>query len=103
MDKKISVASFWLGIACVVMTVIFRGLAALGIWPILVPANGAGIRYITFHRAAEVFLMLPIVAGLMNRWHSKNFMTRFCASDCPYAQKCHRQRPIWKEAAPVAA
>ncbi len=28
MDKKIPVASYWLGIVCVVMTVIFRGLAA---------------------------------------------------------------------------
>jgi hypothetical protein len=30
MDKKIPVASYWLGIVCVVMTVILRGLAALG-------------------------------------------------------------------------
>ena len=44
MDKKIFAASYWLGVACVVMTVIFRGLAALGIWPILVPANGPGSR-----------------------------------------------------------
>ena len=70
MDKKIFVASNWLGVACVVVTVIFRGLAALGIWPILVPANGAGITYITLHRAAEVFLLLSIAAGLM-RWHGK--------------------------------
>jgi hypothetical protein len=57
------VASYWLGIACVVMTVIFRGLAAVAIWPILVPANGAGITYITFHRAAGVFLLLSICRG----------------------------------------
>jgi hypothetical protein len=43
MDKKIPVASYWLGMVCVLMTVIFRGLAALGMWPILVPQNGAGI------------------------------------------------------------
>ena len=71
MDKKISVASYWLGIACVVMTVIFRGLAALGIWPILVPANGAGITYVTFDRAAQVFLLLSIAAGLMSRWRNE--------------------------------
>jgi len=97
-EKKISVASYWPGIACVVMTVILRGLAALGIWPILVPANGAGITYITFHRAAEVFLLLSIAAAVAQQ----NFMTRFCASDCPYARKCPRQRPIWKAAAPAA-
>jgi hypothetical protein len=69
MDKKISVASYWLGIVCVVMTVIFRGLAALGIWPILVPENGAGITYVTFDHAAEIFLLLSVAAGLMSRWH----------------------------------
>ncbi|HEY1472035.1 MAG TPA: hypothetical protein VGF61_23545 [Candidatus Acidoferrum sp.] len=69
MDKNISVASYWLGIVCVVMTVIFRGLAAVGIWPNLVPANGAGITYITFQHAAEVFLLLSIAANLMSRWH----------------------------------
>jgi len=39
MDKKISLASDWLGIVCVAMKVIFRGLAAKGIWPIFVPAD----------------------------------------------------------------
>ena len=67
MDKKISVASYWLGITCVVLTIIFRGLAAVGIWPILVPANGAGITYVTFQQAAVVFLLLSIAAGLMSR------------------------------------
>jgi hypothetical protein len=69
MDKKISVASYWLGIVCVVMTIIFRGLAAVGIWPNLVPENGAGITYVTFEQAAVVFLLLSIAAGLMSRWH----------------------------------
>lgn len=32
----------------------------------------------------------------------QNFMTRFCASDRPYARKCPRQRPIWKGVAPAA-
>lgn len=70
-DTKTSVASYWLGIACVVMTVILRGLAALGIWLILVPANGAGATYLSFHPAAQVIPLLPIAAGLMSRWHSK--------------------------------
>ena len=69
MDKKISVASYWLGIACVVLTIIFRGLAAFGIWPMLVPSNGAGITYVTFEQAAVVFLLLSIAASLISRWH----------------------------------
>jgi hypothetical protein len=66
-DKKISVASYWMGIACVVLTIIFRGLAAVGIWPNLVPADRAGITSVTFEQAAVVFL--SIAAGLMSRWH----------------------------------
>jgi hypothetical protein len=73
MDKKISVASYWLGITCVVLTIIFRLLAAVGIWPMLVPSNGAGITYVTFQQAAVVFLLLSIAAGLMSRWrHEKS-------------------------------
>ena len=69
MDKNISVASYWLGIACVLLTIVFRLLAAVGIWPMLVPANGAGITYVTFQQAAVIFLLLSIAAGLMSRWH----------------------------------
>ena len=68
MDKKISVASYWLGITSVVLTIVFRLLAAVGIWPMLVPANGAGITYVTFQQAAVIFLLLSIAAGLMSRW-----------------------------------
>jgi hypothetical protein len=64
------VASYWLGIARVAMTVILRGLAAWGSgqsWRQM----GAGITRITFHRAAKVFLLLSIAAGLMSRWYGK--------------------------------
>lgn len=67
MNKNLAVLSYWLGIGCVLMTMLFRGLAAIGIWPNIVPANGAGISYNTFHRAAELFLLLAIAAKLMNR------------------------------------
>ncbi len=67
MDKKLAVASYWLGIGCVLMTMLFRGLAAIGVWPNIVPANGASISYNTFHRAAELFLLLAIAAKLMSR------------------------------------
>jgi hypothetical protein len=64
MDQENSAARYCLGIVCVVMTVIFRGLAALGIWPILVPQNGAGITYVTFDHAAEIFLLRSIARGV---------------------------------------
>jgi hypothetical protein len=71
MDKKISVAGYWLGIACLTLTVLFRGLAAFGIWPIFVPPNGASITYNTFAHAAELFLLLSVAAGLISRWQSE--------------------------------
>jgi hypothetical protein len=64
MHKQVSVASYWLGLASVVMAIIFRLLAAIGIWPVLVPATGAGISYVTFHHAAEILLLLSIAARL---------------------------------------
>ena len=70
MYQRISMVGFWLGLACVLMTIVFRGLAAVGIWPNLVPAVGAGITYVTFHRAAEVLLLLSIAAKLVG--HSQN-------------------------------
>ena len=66
MDKKISVASYWLGIVCVVTTIILRGIAAVGCCPNLVPENEAGITGVTFEPAA-VFLLQSIAAGLMSR------------------------------------
>jgi len=65
MYQKISMASFWLGLVCVLMTIVFRGLAAIGVWPNLVPAVGAGVTYVTFHRAAEILLLLSIAAKLV--------------------------------------
>ncbi len=67
MDKKISVASYWLGIVCVVTTIILRGIAAVGCCPNLVPENEAGITGVTFEPAAAVFLLQSIAAGLMSR------------------------------------
>jgi hypothetical protein len=67
MDKRIAVMSYWAGIACVVLTIIFRGLAAMGIWLQLVPAGGAWISYNTFRGAAELFLLLAIAAKLMGK------------------------------------
>ena len=65
-------ASYWLGIACVVMTVSHLARAC-GPGDLANPGAGkwAGITYITFHPAAELILVLSIAAGLMSRWHSK--------------------------------
>jgi hypothetical protein len=43
-----------------------------------VPANGAGITYITFHPAAEFILLLSIAAGLMSGGTAKLHDAFFC-------------------------
>jgi hypothetical protein len=71
MDKRISVVSYRAGISCVLLTIIFRAMAAFGIWLRLVPESGAGISYNTFRGAAELFLILAIAAKLMNHWQDE--------------------------------
>ena len=71
MDKQIAVVGYWAGITCVLLTIIFRVMAALGIWLQLVPVKGAGISYNTFRGAAELFLILAIAAKLMNHWQNE--------------------------------
>jgi hypothetical protein len=93
---KFFVASYWLGIVCVVMTVIFRGLAALGMWPILVPQNGAAITYVTFDHAAEISLLLSIAAGLMSRWQREKSCSAGARVIAPKHERCPQQQPIWR-------
>jgi hypothetical protein len=62
MDKQISIWSYRLGLLCVVATIILRGLAALGIYPNLVPREGASVGYDTFLRGAVVLLLLSLAS-----------------------------------------
>jgi hypothetical protein len=39
MEKRIAIWSYWLGVLCTVLTIVLRGLAAFGVFPILVPAS----------------------------------------------------------------
>ena len=62
MEKQISIWSYWLGLACACLTVLFRALAAFGIYPNLVPEAGAPISYNTFLYGAILLLLLSIAS-----------------------------------------
>jgi len=70
MEKRIAVVSYWLGIACALLTIIFRGLAVFGIWPNLVPAEGAPISYYTFLRGGVLLLLVSIASRQVSDWHT---------------------------------
>jgi hypothetical protein len=72
MEKHISVWSYWLGLVCVVLTILLRGLACFGIYPNLVPAAGASVSYYTFLRGGILLLLLSIASGLLSGWRAKS-------------------------------
>jgi uridine phosphorylase len=70
MEKQIAVVSYWLGIVCALLTIVFRALAAIGIWPNLVPAEGAPISYYTFLRGGVLLFLVSIASRQVSEWHT---------------------------------
>ncbi len=70
MEKHIAVVSYWLGIVCAVLTIVFRALAAFGIWPNLVPAEGAPITYYTFLRGGVLLFLASIASRQVSEWRA---------------------------------
>jgi hypothetical membrane protein len=72
MEKQISVWSYRLGLVSVALTIVLRGLAAIGIFPNLVPAAGAPISYNTFLRGGMLLLVLSIASSVVGRSGAKS-------------------------------
>jgi len=70
MEKQIAVVSYWLGIVCTLLTIVFRALAMFGIWPNLVPAVGAPISYYTFLRGGVLLFLASIASRQVCEWRS---------------------------------
>ncbi|HKM80356.1 MAG TPA: hypothetical protein VJY15_05280 [Candidatus Acidoferrum sp.] len=68
MEKQIAVVSYWLGMVCALLTIVFRALAAFGIWPNLVPAAGAPITYYTFLRGGVLLFLASIASRQVSEW-----------------------------------
>ena len=72
MQRQISIWSYWLGLLCAILTVLLRGLAALGIYPNLVPQAGAPVSYNTFLYGGILLLVLSIASHFVSRLHTNS-------------------------------
>ena len=61
MEKYIVKWSYWLGVVCAVITLVLRGLDAVGVFPNFLP--GANIGAMSFYKAALLFLAVAIGAA----------------------------------------
>ncbi|MCL5288545.1 MAG: hypothetical protein M1453_11205 [Acidobacteria bacterium] len=62
MEKKILQYSYWLGVLCVVVAVIWRFANAMG-YGMRQIMPGQSIYYMSFYKAALLFLMVSIATG----------------------------------------
>ena len=65
MEKIIALVSYWLGMLCVVLSLLFRILAAFGIALAYAPGNGMAISYNSFFHGAIIFLLLSAASSLL--------------------------------------
>jgi hypothetical protein len=66
LEKQISQYSYWLGLICVVLSVILRVLAIFGVSLHLGIGTGLGVSYLTFFRGAEMLLLLSIATNTLS-------------------------------------
>jgi hypothetical protein len=71
MEKLIALASYWLGLICVVLSLLFRVFATFGIALAYTPANGLAISYNSFFHGAIVFLLLSGASSLLSASRSE--------------------------------
>jgi hypothetical protein len=63
MEKQLSVLSYWLGLICTVLALIFRIFTALNInLPRMGQPGGTAISYLTFFHGAALFFLLAIAS-----------------------------------------
>jgi hypothetical protein len=63
MEKRLSAISYWLGLICTVLALIFRMLTALNkIPPFLGVPGGTAISYLSFLHGAVLFFLMAIAS-----------------------------------------
>jgi hypothetical protein len=62
MEKLIARWSYWLGIACVIIAIAWKGGNAFGLWRAL-PPTPADISYWSFYNASLLFFALSIASA----------------------------------------
>jgi hypothetical membrane protein len=71
MERQISVWRFRVGLVCVALAIALRALAAVGIYPNLVPEAGAPISYNTFLYGRVVMMLLSIASHFVSEARTK--------------------------------
>jgi hypothetical protein len=63
MEKQLSLVSYWLGVICTVLALIFRMFTALNMIPPHMSApGGTAISYLSFLHGAALFFLLTIAS-----------------------------------------
>ena len=63
MEKLIARWSYWLGIACLVIAVIWRGVNAFGLWLPVNVTPGHTVWYLSFFHASILFFATTIASS----------------------------------------
>ena len=63
MEKLIARWSYWLGIACLIVAVLWRVLNAFGFWAPLIITPGRTIWYLSFLHASILFFVAAIATA----------------------------------------
>jgi hypothetical protein len=63
LEKQLSVAGYWLGLVSLILAVIFRLLAVMGVGLWSSSPGAIPISYLTFFHGAEAFLLLSIASS----------------------------------------
>jgi hypothetical protein len=66
LEKQIFLLSYWLGVVCVVLCVILRLLAEVGVSIHTGIAGGVSFSYLTFFRGAMMLLLLTIATATLS-------------------------------------
>jgi hypothetical protein len=70
MEKRIATWSYWLGIACLLVTIVWKAGNAVGLWRALPPAPGE-ISYWSFYNGGILFLVTSIASSCHARSSSR--------------------------------
>jgi hypothetical protein len=62
-EKVIARWSYWLGIACLVVTVIWKALNTFGLWLPSGVTPGGGITYLSFFHASILFFVTTVATA----------------------------------------
>jgi succinate dehydrogenase/fumarate reductase cytochrome b subunit len=63
MEKQLATLGYWLGVVCMVLALIFRGLGAVNIiLPRMGTPGGNAISYLSFFHGAVLFFLLGIAS-----------------------------------------